>query len=128
MRRRRVVTAVLALVLVATGVGAGEVQPVPATAAPVGAFDPGNIISDAQFFDSRETYDRYGIPWRRGAIFIGPPGNGKTHTVKALINYLKRPCLYVRNFTGVGTVQGNMTEVFKRARRQPTIVVLEDLD
>lgn len=82
----------------------------------------------AQFFDSRETYERYGIPWRRGAIFIGPPGNGKTHTVKALINHLKRPCLYVRNFTGSGSVQANMTEVFKRARRQPTIVVLEDLD
>lgn len=81
-----------------------------------------------QFFDSRETYDRYGIPWRRGAIFIGPPGNGKTHTVKALINYLNRPCLYVRNFTGSGSVQGNMTEVFKRARRQPAVVVLEDLD
>ncbi|RZS67918.1 hypothetical protein EV187_0340 [Agromyces ramosus] len=53
MRRRRVVTAVLALVLVATGVGAGQAQPTPAAAAPVGAFDPGNIISDAQFFDSR---------------------------------------------------------------------------
>lgn len=32
-----------------------------------------------QFFASRETYRRYGIPWKRGVIFIGPPGNGKTH-------------------------------------------------
>lgn len=81
-----------------------------------------------QFFNSRETYERYGIPWRRGAIFIGPPGNGKTHTVKALINYLQRPCLYVRNFAGGGGAQGSIMEVFKRARRQPTVVVLEDLD
>lgn len=81
-----------------------------------------------QFFNSRETYERYGIPWRRGAIFTGPPGNGKTHTVKALINSLNRPCLYVRNFTGDGTEQANMAEVFKRARRAPTVVVLEDLD
>jgi len=81
-----------------------------------------------QFFNSRESYERYGIPWRRGAIFTGPPGNGKTHTVKALINSLERPCLYVRNFSGDGTEQGNMAEVFKRARRTPTIVVLEDLD
>jgi SpoVK/Ycf46/Vps4 family AAA+-type ATPase len=81
-----------------------------------------------QFFESRETYERYGIPWRRGAIFTGPPGNGKTHTVKALINSLNRPCLYVRNFSGDGTEQGNMAEVFKRARRAPTVVVLEDLD
>ncbi|HXQ74347.1 MAG TPA: AAA family ATPase, partial [Pyrinomonadaceae bacterium] len=81
-----------------------------------------------RFFDSRETYERYGIPWRRGALLTGPPGNGKTHTVKALINSLERPCLYVRNFSGDGTEQGNMTEVFKRARREPTVVVLEDLD
>ena len=82
----------------------------------------------AQFFNSRADYERHGIPWRRGAIFIGPPGNGKTHTVKALINSLEKPCLYVRNFSGEGTEEGNMAEVFKQARRQPTIVVLEDLD
>lgn len=84
-----------------------------------------------QFFDSREIYKRYGIPWRRGSLFIGPPGNGKTHTVKALINFLERPCLYVRNF-GYGDdkdeVAENMEEVFKRARMAPTVVVLEDLD
>ena len=82
----------------------------------------------AQFFSSRETYERYGIPWRRGAIFTGPPGNGKTHTVKALVNALGRPCLYVRNFSGDGTEEENMAEVFQRARLTPTIVVLEDLD
>lgn len=81
-----------------------------------------------QFFESRQTYERYGIPWRRGALFIGPPGNGKTHAVKALINFLERPCLYVRNFCGDGEVQGNMAEVFTRARMAPTVVVLEDLD
>lgn len=81
-----------------------------------------------QFFEARETYERYGIPWRRGSLFIGPPGNGKTHTVKALINSLGRPCIYVRGFAGDGTEQGNMAEVFKRARMAPCLVVLEDLD
>jgi chromosomal replication initiation ATPase DnaA len=90
------------------------------------------IQSDfTQFFDSREIYERYNIPWRRGALFIGPPGNGKTHTVKALVNFLERPCLYVRSF-GYGDdedeVAENMEEVFKRARMAPTVVVLEDLD
>ena len=83
----------------------------------------------AQFFDSCEVYERYGIPWKRGAIFIGPPGNGKTHTLKALINQLGKPCLYVRTFKSEhGTEQENMAEVFKRARMSPCIVVLEDLD
>jgi AAA+ superfamily predicted ATPase len=83
-----------------------------------------------QFFDSREVYERYGIPWKRGAIFIGPPGNGKTHTLKALINQLEKPCLYVRSFKSDDeTEQENMAQVFKRARMTTAcLLVLEDLD
>jgi len=83
-----------------------------------------------QFFSSREVYERYQIPWRRGAIFIGPPGNGKTHTLKALINQLDKPCLYIRSFKSEDeTDEENMNEVFKRARMTaPCVLVLEDLD
>ena len=83
-----------------------------------------------QFLESREVYEQYKIPWKRGAIFIGPPGNGKTHTLKALINQLGKPCLYVRSFKSDDeTEQENIAEVFKRARlTTPSIVVLEDLD
>jgi hypothetical protein len=83
-----------------------------------------------QFFDSREVYEQYRIPWKRGAIFIGPPGNGKTHTLKALVNQVSKPCLYVRSFKSeYGTEQENMAEVFARARMTtPCLVVLEDLD
>jgi AAA+ superfamily predicted ATPase len=84
----------------------------------------------SRFLSSRETYEKYGVPWKRGVIFIGPPGNGKTHTVKALVNYLNRPCLYVKSFKSqYGTRQENMREVFERARQSaPCIMVLEDLD
>lgn len=84
----------------------------------------------AQFFASREIYERFRIPWKRGAILIGPPGNGKTHTLKALINELGKPCLYVRSFKAeYGTEQEHMAAVFQRARMTPPcVVVLEDLD
>jgi AAA+ superfamily predicted ATPase len=84
----------------------------------------------ARFFASREAYEKYKISWKRGVIFIGPPGNGKTHTVKALINQLQQPCLYVKSFKACyGTDQDNMREVFARARRTtPCLIVLEDLD
>lgn len=82
------------------------------------------------FFAAREMYERYSIPWKRGVLFIGPPGNGKTHTVKALINELKQPCLYVKSFKAhYSTDHENMRRVFQRARQTvPCLLVLEDVD
>lgn len=84
----------------------------------------------AQFFASRAMYERYRIPWKRGVLLIGPPGNGKTHTVKALVNWLDVPCLYVKSFKArYRTDQSNIRDVFQRARQTtPCILVLEDLD
>lgn len=85
-----------------------------------------------QFFQSRVLYDEQDIPWKRGILFVGPAGNGKTHTVKALINSLEYPCLYVKSFRAphtAGADEVNIRKVFDRARRStPCILVLEDLD
>jgi len=84
----------------------------------------------AQFLASREAYEQHGVPWKRGAIFIGPPGNGKTLCVKALIGLLQIPCIYVQSFDAqYGTPQSSMEKVFRRARSTaPCILVLEDID
>jgi len=84
----------------------------------------------AQFFASREVYERYRIPWKRGVLFIGPPGNGKTHTLKALVNHLARPCLYVKSFRSeYESDQENIRRVFARARATtPCFLVFEDVD
>ena len=83
-----------------------------------------------QFFSARPMYEEYSIPWKRGVLFIGPPGNGKTHTIKALLNHVGKPCLYVKSFKAqYSTDHDNIRAVFKRAREsQPCVLVLEDLD
>jgi AAA+ superfamily predicted ATPase len=85
-----------------------------------------------QFFASRALYEEHDVPWKRGILFVGPAGNGKTHTVKALINSLEHPCLYVKSFRAphtYGADEFNIRSVFDRARRTtPCVLVLEDLD
>ena len=83
-----------------------------------------------RFFASRSIYEEYAIPWKRGILFVGPAGNGKTHAVKALLNTMKQPCLYVKSFRAeYRTDEHNIRDVFTRAREAaPCILVLEDLD
>jgi AAA+ superfamily predicted ATPase len=98
---------------------------------------PGNLKEEirddlVQFFGARDLYEEHDIPWKRGILFVGPPGNGKTHTVKALLNSLEYPCLYVKSFRSPhtqGADEVNIRQVFERARRStPCVLVLEDLD
>lgn len=43
------------------------------------------------FLDLRDTYVSLGIPWRRGYLFDGPPGTGKSSFVLALASELLLP-------------------------------------
>lgn len=83
-----------------------------------------------KFFDNRDVYEDYGVPWKRGLIFYGPAGNGKTISIKALMHTLSDrnpsiPTLYVKN-APYNWMIGN---VFRMARQMsPCLLVLEDID
>ena len=84
----------------------------------------------AHFLDAEERYQGLGIAWRRGALMIGPPGNGKTHCVRALVKELGVSSLYVQSINHhYYTAQQMWQKVFERARGlTPCVLVLEDLD
>jgi ATPase family associated with various cellular activities (AAA) len=91
----------------------------------------GDILADVErFFASKAAYEKHGVPWKRGLLFVGPPGNGKTHAIKALINETRRPCLYVKTFDSEQyTDETGIRRVFARAREcSPCLLVFEDLD
>lgn len=87
------------------------------------------------FFDAREQYKYFGTPWKRGLIFHGTPGNGKTMTVKAIMKTLMGredpiPTLYVKTFAqrGYGPQQ-SVRQIFTKARRSaPCLLLFEDVD
>lgn len=116
------------------------------------------LIDDhVSFFESRDTYAKLRVPWKRGIIYHGPPGNGKTVSVKATMHMLYDmdapvPTLYVRSLASVSSnspsikqpIRGwfpalihtqymgpeySIKQIFGKAREfAPCYLVFEDLD
>ena len=89
------------------------------------------------FFDSEKLYKEFSVPWKRGIILHGVPGNGKTITIKALMSSLSSrpnpiPSLYVKSFGGCNGARyskDSIQQVFSKARVvAPCLLIFEDLD
>ena len=93
------------------------------------------LIRDVEtFFDHRDDYKQFDVPWKRGIILHGLPGNGKTVSIRALMRGLATrpdpiPTLYVKSTNGDhGTIYA-IRKIFKKARKMaPCLLIFEDLD
>jgi transitional endoplasmic reticulum ATPase len=94
------------------------------------------LIEDVQgFFDNQAVYKEFAVPWKRGIILHGVPGNGKTVSIKALMSSLNArsdsiPSMYVKSFeTNCNTQQYSIRQIFQKARSvAPCLLIFEDLD
>jgi SpoVK/Ycf46/Vps4 family AAA+-type ATPase len=84
------------------------------------------------FFSSQKVYKELGAAWKRGILLVGPPGNGKTETIKSILKkHSNVPALYVKPFqTGrQSTPERGIRAIFEKTRScAPCILVMEDLD
>lgn len=79
------------------------------------------------FFNSEERYQRLGIPYRRGFVFAGPPGCGKTLTIKTLAYHM--PAKFITVLGKADVDDDNIGYALDLAERYtPAVVILEDLD
>ena len=55
-----------------------------------------DILEDfAAFFRSETKYRELGIPWRRGYLFEGAPGTGKSTLIQGISSHFEVPIYYV---------------------------------
>ncbi|KAK0713759.1 proteasome-activating nucleotidase [Lasiosphaeria miniovina] len=94
-----------------------------------------SLIDDVtNFFDTQALYHSMKVPWKRGVILHGVPGNGKTISVKALINSLAArkdpvPSLYVKSLDACAGPKWAIQTIFVKARTMaPCLLIFEDLD
>lgn len=79
-----------------------------------------------EFFQRRENYARLGIPWRRGYLFFGPPGTGKTSVAYALAGELRLK-LCTLSLTNPKLNDHTLADLLQRTPPR-SLILLEDID
>lgn len=87
-----------------------------------------DLVKDAkQFLTMRDWYTQRGVPFRRGYLFEGPPGSGKSITALALAGELKLN-LYLLNLATMLTDSSLISFVARIDTSKPCILLIEDID
>ncbi|KAI4616869.1 hypothetical protein J4E83_006451 [Alternaria metachromatica] len=88
-----------------------------------------DIVRDAEYYyseESRSFFADCGIPYRRGYLFHGPPGTGKSSFSAALAGHLGCDIYHINLSTG-SINDGTLHRLFLGLPRK-CVVVLEDID
>jgi chaperone BCS1 len=91
---------------------------------------PTGIMSDLaidmrRFLDNEAWYAERGVPYRRGYLFAGEPGTGKSSAALALAGHLGMP-IYVLNFGSIGSDDALIDAITSVSPR--SMLLIEDID
>ncbi len=85
-------------------------------------------MSVESFFKAKKMYRQFGLAYRRGFLFAGPPGCGKTSAVRSIASMKQASCVVYAPKNGARE-EDFLEMAFRSAwSMAPAILVLEDLD
>jgi hypothetical protein len=84
------------------------------------------LISDINnFLENKTWYQKRGIPYKRGYLFYGLPGNGKTAIVQAIARHFKKDIYYI-SLNNIES-DSNLSRLYSNMKFG-SLVVFEDVD
>lgn len=84
------------------------------------------LVADVETFRAREDwYIEHGVPYRRGYLFVGGPGGGKSSTAVALAGHFGLP-VYVLNLGSLHDDDGLIAAVSQVPSQ--SVLLIEDID
>lgn len=80
------------------------------------------------FWTSESWFVEQGLPYRRGFLLYGPPGNGKTSVVRIMASHPQVTPFSI-DFSAEGLPSEALADLFQTAEdKAPSLIILEDLD
>jgi len=80
------------------------------------------------FWSKKELFQKHKFPYKRGVLLYGPPGSGKTSTIKLVIEEVIAMGGIAINFDEVDTFNTGMQLLRNIQPDTPIVVLMEDLD
>jgi ATPase family associated with various cellular activities (AAA) len=87
----------------------------------------GLVHDISRFMEDRAWYERMGIPWHRGYLLHGPPGNGKSSIISALAGELKLS-ICVLDLSCADLTDAHLQILLNKGSLESTIILMEDID
>lgn len=81
-----------------------------------------------KFLSLKHKYQEFGLTYKRGVLLFGPPGTGKSSTIRALISRFKQRELYSIKLTNVYEFKDCLSYFRTVFPDKVTLIVIEDLD